>query len=342
MAFSHNNHYVPCLYLKHFAAPSGSIWQYRVLVSHPHIPVWKQVNAGGAAYRADLYTRFAFGTETDEIETWLNREFETPAEDALRKATEDARLTTGDWRNLIRFLAAQFVRTPAFLAKNLPRWNELTPRILNDTMQDLPRKLELAKQSGRKIRSVAVPNSEYIPLRVRREPGGEFVTLRAETVVGLGIWLFTMKNILTTSSSLKALLDHRWSILHAPDNLSWFTSDDPVVNLNYHHSRRYDFEGGWGSKGTEIFLPLSPRHLLYTQIGQRPPDRGSVMPYAQAEGIRRLIAEHAYRYIFSSSEDAEIPKLRPRTVSADAFRNEGEQWRRWHEEQTKAERDLMS
>ena len=67
------------------------------------------------------------GRESDDIEKWLNREFETPAEEALRKVTSDRRLTPDDWKRLIRFLAAQDVRTPAHLIEDLQRWDKLFP-----------------------------------------------------------------------------------------------------------------------------------------------------------------------------------------------------------------------
>jgi hypothetical protein len=114
-----------------------------------------------------------------------------------------------------------------------------------------------------------------------------------------------------------------------------------VVRLNYYRDGKYDFKGGWGNLGTEIFLPLDPRHLLYTKVGERPPFRGSVMPRATAEMTRRIIAEHAHRFIFAASAEADVPKLHPRTVDADLLRHENEQWHRWHEEQTAAERELM-
>jgi hypothetical protein len=41
------------------------------------------------------------------------------------------------------------------------------------------------------------------------------------------------------------------------------------IPLNYYARGRYDFKGGWGNKGTEILLPLSPHHLLYTRVGHR-------------------------------------------------------------------------
>jgi len=342
MPLTAENHYVPCLYLKHFASPDGTLYRYRTLVSNPHVPTWKRVHVSGVGYQTHLYTRIVLGAETDDVERWLEREFDTPATAPIRKAIEDERLTKADWQTLIRFVAAQIVRTPAFLAENLPLWNQMMPTVLNEVLQDLRRELERARQSGGRLPLTNVPNTEYLPLRVKRQPDGDSVKISVHTVVGRGVWLHSMKYLLTDSDSVKALLDHRWSILCAPDDLNWFSSDDPVVRLNYHSEDKYDFDGGWGSKGTEIFLPLSPRHLLYTRIGYRPPERGFVLPRVAAEFIRRAIAEHAHRNMFSNLPNEDIPKLRPRHVDAEIFRKEREGWRKWHEDQTKAEEELTS
>jgi hypothetical protein len=125
--------------------------------------------------------------------------------------------------------------------------------------------------------------------------------------------------------------------------MEWFTSDNPVIRLNYHAPDKYDFKGGWGSPSSELLLPLSPCHLLYTQIGKkRLPERGTVVPLSQAQMIRRLIAENAYRMIFAAHQDTEVPKLRPRTEDANLYQRDREQWKKWHEEQGAAEQELNS
>jgi hypothetical protein len=340
MAFQRNNHYVPCLYLKRFSAHSELVPTYRLLVAHDNVPFWREKSLKGVAFHAHLYTRIAAGGQTDEIERWLNSEFESPAEEPLLKATTGARLSPADWEILVRFLAAQDVRTPARLAENLQFWNESLQGMLDHTLQRALQQLEAAQKTGKPIRTTETPNADYIPLRITREtePGQEFGKLQVETLVGRGLWFFTMQRALT--STLNILHTHRWTILMPPDGMTWFTTDDPVVRLNYYGSQKYDFKGGWGNPGTEIFLPLDPWHLLYTKVGERPPRRGSVVPLATALMMRRFIAEHAHRFIFSATTDSDVPKLRPRKVDAALLRNEDQQWRRWHEEQSLAEQEL--
>jgi Protein of unknown function (DUF4238) len=336
----HDHHYVPRLYLKRFAAADHRIWTYHTLVSHPRVPLWKSASIRGVAHHQHLYTRIALRGETDDVECWLDQEFETPAEEALQRATSGARLTPADWKCLVRFLAAQDVRTPARLAENLPRWHATLPDLMKGVLQKAADKLEAGRQ-GEEVPSVSeTPDSESFPLRVRTEVGpGKEGELKTEVPVGRSLWLWSICHVLT--HTVEVLQRQRFTILRPPRGLTWFTSDDPVVRLNFHSMSKYDFLGGWGSPGTEIFLPLSPTHLLYAQVDHRPPSRGDRILPDHAEFIRRVIAEHAHRMIFAASPDFDVLRLRPRIVNADLRREEREQWSRWHEEQSAAEKDLM-
>jgi len=114
------------------------------------------------------------------------------------------------------------------------------------------------------------------------------------------------------------------------------------VRLNFNSPAQYNLGGGWGYPGSEIMLPLSPRHLLYTQVGNaHPPRRGEAMPRHQAVLLRQYIVEHAHRMIFCAAPDASIPIMRPRVISDTLLRDEQRQWEQWHEIQAAAERELM-
>jgi len=339
---THDNHYVPRLYLKHFSSGDGYLYRYRILVPKETVPEWKRFHISGVGYQVHLYTRVLENNEdTDDIERWLNQDFEAPAEGALSRVVNDKRLSKDDYHVLSRFLAAQIVRTPAFLIENLPHWQRLSKKLLDDTMEEIRETQTTAKETGKSPDLVPLPNSAYLPLRVTKEPSedGKSMIVKAETVVGRGTWIFSMRHLLT--NTLRRLAEHRWTIISAEDDLPWFTTDDPVVRLNFRSTSNYDFNGGWASPGTEIMLPLSPKHLLYTQVGQKPPARGTTFSQGQASILRKLIAEHAHRYIFSPKVDSDMRKLRPREVNLAAVRNENEQWEKWHREQRAAELALM-
>jgi len=127
LRFHRKNHYVSCGYLKRWALSEKGLWVYRTLVSHPKVPIWKQTSVRGVAYHSHLYTRLVGGAESDDFERWLDSEFETPAQEVLAKATSDSRLTSNDWIRLIRFVAAQDVRTPARFLESLARWQRDVP-----------------------------------------------------------------------------------------------------------------------------------------------------------------------------------------------------------------------
>jgi len=122
--------------------------------------------------------------------------------------------------------------------------------------------------------------------------------------------------------------------------MNWITSDDPVIKLNYFNPEKYDFKGGWGSKGTEILFPITPNHLMYTKIGERPPLKGTIVPEELAEMFQRFTAEHAHRYLFAAKIDPQVQTLRPRVVNKTLFNEEEEKWKRWHDKNTSAERKL--
>src|SRR5579859_2542832 len=169
MSITQDNHYVPRMYLKNFTSESGEVFSYRLLVPHSDVRTWDRFSVAGTGYQKNLYTRIERGEETDDIEKWLNRDFENPAKEPLSKVLRGEELEESDWRALVRFLAAQIVRTPAFLIENLPLWNEMTPKVLSQTMADVEEELRLARASGRRVVVDETPNSQLFPMRVVRK-----------------------------------------------------------------------------------------------------------------------------------------------------------------------------
>lgn len=296
----------------------------------------------GLAHHAHLYTRVVASGLTDEVERWLCSDFESPAREVIQKVVADAQLTSQDWSHLIRFLAAQDVRTPARLMEMRQRWLQTLPELMDDTLKEVVQELETSVREGRPVNRSSHIDAEHFPCRVTRElvQGEEQGILEIETVVGRGLFLFNLKHLLT--KTINVLIAHKWTILRSPKGIDWLTSDDPVVRLNYHNPTKYDFGGGWDSVGTEIFLPLSPRHLLYTKIGTRPPQRGTVVSTELADWLQRFTIEHAHNFIIAKEECESVYKIRPRIVDPAAFKAEDEQWKCWHAEQTDAELNLRN
>lgn len=335
--FRRDNHYVPRGYLKAWAT-ERRVWTYSLLVSHPNYPLWKLRSTRGLARHDHLYTQMVAGKESDRLERRLAEEFENPAMDALHKATSDARLSPGDWKHLVRFLAAQDVRTPAWFTERMKNWTSTLADQMKDITSQAVGDYSAGLRNSPSARTARATDMKELPIRVRvdRERGG----VEVAALAGRQMWAWAMERSL--ENTIRALYQHRWTILAAPRETAWITSDNPVVRLNFVSPSSYTFGGGWGSPGTEIIFPLGPRHLMYTEIGSRPPRRGEEVPVIQAQWIRRFIAEHAYRLILANREDPEVQDLRRRREDPDEYERETLVWKRWHADQVEAERNFQS
>jgi hypothetical protein len=334
------SHFVPQGYLKGWSADGKRAWMYRLLVSTDAVPEWRKRSIRGIAFHQHLYTRLAAGTETDEIEKWLNQEFETPAQQALDSVRQNSRLTPTHWKALAHFVAAQHVRTPARYFEMMQRWTVDLKPMIETTLRSSVATREQIRHKDTPLTPLTPTHEAYLPSRVtvrKSAAGGGEIGL--EMVAGRGLWLFAIRHLLT--STLRALENHKWTVLNAPSGVEWMTSDDPVIPLNYYAPGRYDFKGGWGNKGTEILLPLSPHHLLYTRVGHRDRPQRDVEP-SIAKDFQRFIAEHAHRALFAVRSTSDVENIRPRVVDRVQYEHETQMWNRWHEEQTRAELELQA
>jgi hypothetical protein len=311
-----DNHYVPHVYLKAWETSPNKLWVYRVLASHHNVPAWNLKSTKGISFLSHLYTRIAAGGESDEMERWFDSEFEAPASEVLKKAITDCRLQQSDWHVLIRFLTLQDVRTPAKLIDFIQQWETRYGGLFQRTIQQSADRIEALTRCESQEHDRDPPLAEYFPMRIttKIEPDQEYGFLDAKIIVGRALWLHQIKHLLCSTAD--ALLEHRWSIMKAPDGIEWFTTD-------------------------EIFMPLGPKHLLYTQVGSRPPKRGSQFSLDQASIIQRCIAQHSHRYIFASSRHEDVFKYKPRIVNAEIFKEEAAHWNSWHHGQSQAEKLLI-
>ncbi len=334
--FQSDNHYIPEMYMKNFACNDDKIYTYRTLVEHTNVSEWKKYPLKGISYRKHLYTSTITQKESDELENWFNHEIENPAKGAIQKAISGTTMRPDDWYRLIRYAAAQDIRTPARMFEKL-KWSQenLQPIIQNSLTESIKKFEAMSQEESSNISTPYKTQSSLISITTdsTNDP-----SIKAEMLLGREYGLQRIKHELT--ELVKVLYQHKWTILLPPHGTSWFTTDNPVVRLNFTSNYKYDFGGGWNSPGSEILFPLSPQHLLYTQIGKKPLQRGSRLPEHQAVLIRRLMAEHAYCYIFAKSPDTEIVKLRPREVNPEKVHKEKKWWENWHEENKKAEKDL--
>jgi len=334
------NHYVSQAYLKRWESSFKKIWTYNTLVSEDKVPLWKERSISGIAYRPHLYTEIVDGNESDEIENWFEKEYETPAEKVIEKVIFNRRMSPDDWDILVRFLAAQDVRTPVRYLQHQKLMEEKLPDSIEETLEELKQLIESNSSldiiSGKDYSEI---NTKF-PMKVITtfEEGKEFSTIEAKVLIGRKSWLSSFPRLLKDTANV--LHNHKWTIMLPAKGLTWITSDNPVIRLNAYGLGEYDLLGGWGNKGGDLFLPLSPHHILYTQIGNKhPPRRGTRFSLEHTKMIRRFSAENAFRMIFSNTPDMEIEKIRSRIVDNNQYRKEEMDREEWHQYQSLAEKE---
>jgi len=339
--FRYRNHYVPEHYLKRWALGTSRVWTYQLLVPHENLQLWKKFSLEAIAVRKHLYTRIRDANDSDELEHWFGTNFESPANSVIEKIVSGNSLIRDDWRKLARFVALQDVRTPARMTEIINRASDYLPEVLQDVLKGAVEKITFAKEHNLPLPIPDASTSIPLPVAVRTkfEPDAETGILSLETIAGRGYWLYAIEVLLT--KTVQHLERHRWTILRPPDGMKWITSDNPVVKLNYYGNGKFDLGGGWGNPGSEIFLPLSPEYLLYTQAGIKPRfSRGQRLPEYLALQIQRFIIKNAHRYIFSEHIDPVVLATRPRTVNQEMVQMENQAWTEFHSVQTEAEQRL--
>lgn len=335
------NHYVPEFYLNRWANENQTVNVYRVVVSNSNVPIWRSYSTSAIGYHKHLYTQIINGKESDELEGWFNKEYETPASAVLSRATKDQRLTPEDWIILIRYLASQDVRTPSRLLDHLKTAPEFT-NMINEVLESLKIDLEKGEIIKNNVTSDHDLIKKTIPIRVITEMDHEkdFATIRVESYVGRSTWIHNIKHLL--ENTVKILLTHKWSIVKPARGYTWPTSDNPVVKLNFTDKNNYDLQGGWGRLNGNIIFPIGPEHAMFVEIGNKPFKKGSRLSVENTVFIRKIIAENSHRLIFSKHQDEAIIRVKPRVVDEQIIQQEKQELANWHALNSKLEREYIS
>jgi hypothetical protein len=338
---THDNHFVPQWYLKQWADTSGLVWSYRLLVSHSSVPTWQQNRPRGIAFRRDLYTSVRGDTESDEFEKWVEREFEAPAQTALQRVLNGQNLQPHHWQDLGKYALCQQLRTPQDFLESKERWKQTLPEIMNQTLQKATRLAEEHHQKGEPLpqptsrRGKHLRDAFKITVRPNARPETKEGEIKVTLLMGRELWLQQQRHLLDGVGQIAA--KHSWSIVEPAGDAVWFTSDQPVVRMNYREDG-IDLKGGWGKARGNILMPLSPHHLLFTEIGEDLPPQIRFNEEQTSE-ILGALALRAHRMIFADHRLRLVEQLRPRIVDSEAFKQEEEDWAGWHRNQTMAQHE---
>lgn len=333
-----NSHYVPQATLRRWSDDGTHVYAYRILIPSPKVPEWRRRSIRGLAYRRDLYTVFRGGEELDEFERWLSSEYEQPGLEAIDKLVRRARLTQADWHSMARFVAAQDVRTPLSFIESMRRWHQQIPELLDRTLQESIKQLEEENAKDVALHQTSehneLSNLLEITITPPAVPGSDLASVQATVPIGRRFWVASMRYLLTGAA--ETLCRHRWSVIEPAGDQEWPLTDHPALRLNYYRPGQYDFNGGWGNPGTEIMMPVSPRHLLYVQVGKKIPNRLSFPP-RHTSLVQQLLVKRAHRWVFGRRPFHWVADVRPRTVDRDQLAEEAKAWEGWHRDQLQSE-----
>ena len=333
---SHRNHYIPQFYLKNWSPNGRTIQTYSILVSNENVPYWTKQSIKNTAVWNDFYTRVVGVKELDDFEHWLDREFESPAKPIFDKLISGAKLSREEHKALSRFAFAQYLRTPAAYLRLTKQNSKIFPNVMDTVLEKLNHASKREFQRSRPCQSAISKEDVLFPLKISLDRENSMVEVK--TVIGKGFYLHDLKHLLTSTVRVSERLN--WQVLHASDDVSFPTSDDPVICLNYNNERDYDFDGGWGIKHGNILMPISPKLLLFSEIGEKGsyPDLDYSPMYSKL--FREMIIRHAHRYVYAEHPQKGMLALNARVVNRDWYEAEKHDMAGWHIENIKAEANL--
>ncbi len=326
------NHYIPQFYLKNWSLDGNTIYTYSLLVPNSKVPYWTQQSIKNTAVWNNFYTRIEGEKEVDDFEHWFDREFEAPSKPVFDKLLSGQSISQEESIILSHFVFAQYLRTPAAYL----RLSEHSAQIFPKKTEKIISKLNKKAWRKRSTYSPQVENSDnnnLFPMKVNVNKVNR--TVEIKTIVGRSLYLHNLKRLLT--SSLKKVEYYNWQVLHASEDVSFPTSDNPVICMNYRSKCEYDFNGAWGRKKCSIFMPLSPQLILFTQVGERGLHNNLYLSSESSQLFRRMIIQHAHRYVYAERPQKGMLKLNARVVSRDLYEREKQDIAGWHTEQIKAE-----
>lgn len=332
MGTTHDNHYVPRQYLKRWENQAKKVWTYRTLVSNSHVPLWRDYPVKAIAFQQDLYTVRVNGREDDSLEHWLDKNVEAPAKDVLDKVAHDRKLSQREWEILLRYVAAQDLRTPGKIKSLLHIWRKDIPQQAHETLAEcaefLQNKPELVKALPK---HTVLRGQQGLPMNVKKaiNKPKEVLSVEVEIDMGKELYMYALKRGLT--HTYKVLLNHHWVILHPYPGQEWPTSDKPVICMDYNSETSHNLDSGWGKKHTNIIFPVDPWHLLIAEVGIKNTRRLQSMDYSAeyTTFFQDIICENAYRFIFAVNPLKYMNRRHKRIVDPKLYEQEKQEAEKW-------------
>lgn len=337
-----DNHYVPRFYLRQWSGNGNTVRCYNGIIRHEAMRGWRSASIKGTAYWKDLYTDIIDGYDDDKFEKMMH-DYEDAAKEALFKVASDSKLSEQEKSQLVSFLVVQAARTPSFFEYS----QRLLKRILPSVVENVGKQLEeriadgsIAAEAKRMAQSLKEASSDISDMVMNVSIDKEEGTIGVETCTGRQNFLAEALRFIKGSPG--ALLRAcNWTILKTEDML--MTSDNPVVFMQRYEQSRWTLglDGGLISCPTLVFMPLTPHHVLLTQINCSAQEVERIqMTDELNELIQLSTVFNAKRYIYANNCDGRASAWREQIVNPDAFDKMEREQKEWHEEIKELETDF--
>ncbi|MEE0343718.1 MAG: DUF4238 domain-containing protein [Eggerthellaceae bacterium] len=337
---THKNHYVPQFYLKNWSNNGNTIFTYETIVPNKNKKLWRSGSIKTSSCWSDFYTLHIDGLDDDSFEKELDRKYENPAKPVFDKVRLDISLTTEEQAILVEFIIIQMVRTPQWFLKSSKILRDSFESIVQNSVNKTISDFESGKLSATKKEELKKyrPETKFVqPIKITIDK--ENSQLVATTYTGRVSFLSTIKQVVNGFVG-RMLRSYDWVILKAPEGLSFPTSDNPVVIAGYRSDKELSFDCGIGVNNVDIFLPLDPSHILFTEIGKSKAWLKRLE--LNDELMRRLqegILQNPAQYIYSNNPIQNIEQIRPRIIDKDLFQTIKFERVNWHTTQSELEKE---
>ena len=236
------HHFLPEAYLRRFADEGGDLW----VLDRKQGIVRRQSPEVTAAER-ELYTLEDDGAERDRsVELALADFVDGPGQHAIRVLDEGGRLSGDDAGKLAIFVAALYVRTPAFREQHRQLAEQMRDSLIRGGVEPAAEPLPESHPEARRLRAAGGVRADELlasfnAMRDERRPyQNDFVKMMVNLVPMLA----------------DAIHGLEWFIASAPPGKAFITCDAPViVTRPRNHSPLLGV--GLTTPGSEKIIPLS-------------------------------------------------------------------------------------
>lgn len=313
------NHFVSKCYLEMWENSNRNIQVYKKLITDKNEALWREKKSSQIGYLNNFYIVYDGESKddneqySDKFEDIFNNTYENRLKKILKKIDDEKELENAEWTTIFKFISVQRFKTiDGFL-----RIKEISSKKFEKTIKSAVNKINKEIRAGTSLTHSLENKSDlklpiFIESRIVRE---RHLDLKIVYINGRSVWLNCLDRLI--NSHYKFLQKHTWSLVKAPLNKEWITSDNPVITLNYYNIDNYDFKGGLNSLNSNIIVPLSPKFLLFTQIGVKMPlVWGASIDFYEL--IIKLICENATVSIFCRNKNNLVNKYVDRNVDKSA------------------------